>query len=269
MTSRKSILPPAAVAGALLISSGIAHAATIFGVNFTYNAALHVSGTHFGASAWTSSYAAQGNTAPVSGSFSTTEAGVGVAYSASNWWSGGSTGTLGAADEGLNLFMGYLDDTDDAAAGASPSLGIQTAGDGIGAVFQITGLGAWLASNNATSYNVTLILGSGQAWGGTYRNYSAYDGSLQGTLLGTAAGTVSGDGGWDGVTDRTPDVPAGGYRGIAEFSNLDADTLTITGQPRSGSARGSISGFVITAVPEPSSILLGFLGVPLLLRRKR
>lgn len=49
-----------------------------------------------------------------------------------------------------------------------------------------------------------------------------------------------------------------------------SSTLTVTGLPRSGDERGSISGLIIQQVPEPSSAaLLGLAGLALILRRRK
>ncbi len=62
-----------------------------------------------------------------------------------------------------------------------------------------------------------------------------------------------------------------GLQGFSTISGLTSDTLFIDGQNRTGTARGSIAGVIlqVTAVPEPSSlVVLGFGGLVLLRRRR-
>ena len=107
-----------------------------------------------------------------------------------------------------------------------------------------------------------LLLSSGQA--NSYR-------SLGFDVNGTATGNVDGYGylgaevantAWTEATDTT----RGNYILV---SGQTASTLTIQGQDRNGAERGSISGFQIVEVPEPSSAaLLGLGGLALILRRR-
>jgi PEP-CTERM motif len=97
---------------------------------------------------------------------------------------------------------------------------------------------------------------------------SIRDGSnLGGTVLTTIVIPVLGDN----------DFPTGGFdqnwdpRGYGDSINtLNVDTITLTIPTGNGSdVRGSLAALKITAVPEPSAVLLGSVGLFGLLRRRR
>ncbi|MGB0993461.1 MAG: PEP-CTERM sorting domain-containing protein [Akkermansiaceae bacterium] len=121
----------------------------------------------------------------------------------------------------------------------------------------IFGLSGWLTANSATSYTVQLVQASDTStnWFGD----SLISDSNGGTLL-------------DTLTNSN-------YRqGATSVSmQLSSDTLYVdptTGGTEPGSmtgaaARTSVAGIIITAVPEPSSALMGALGAGLMLLSRR
>lgn len=76
-----------------------------------------------------------------------------------------------------------------------------------------------------------------------------------------------------GLNITTPDPTWGLWqsRGYGDSSySLTADVITLTIAARDGSTRGTLAGFQITLIPEPSSMALLALGSgALIVRRKR
>lgn len=179
---------------------------------------------------------------------------------AANPYFAGSEGKLGD-DASQQVFRSYLDDGD---AG-----GLAT--DGYGPTISISGLTAYLAASGASSYSVTLLLSTDSTG---FRQPQIFSGvaSLVTPIsslssLGTPAAQILGNG--------TQPIPTGagtgadGTRGWAVLGGLTADSITIT-LPATGTGRGTIAGFAITPIPEPSSVLLlGAAGTLWGLRRRR
>lgn len=151
--------------------------------------------------------------------------------SATVYYNGSGTGSNQA-----NLAVGYLDDGGD---------------------------GAMVSVSNVPydTYNVYVLLGSDA--GNEHLSESplvngtavlAADFPAFGNLNGSGGGWIEADG-----TTR------GNY---VVMRNLSGSDFTIAGQNNSANRIG-ISGFVVQAVPEPSSALLGLVGSLFLLRRKR
>ncbi|SHJ18544.1 PEP-CTERM protein-sorting domain-containing protein [Rubritalea squalenifaciens DSM 18772] len=191
--------------------------------------------------------------------------GIGVQWWSSNAFNAGSEGVTAGGDASQQVFRMYLDDGDGGTSYA--------AADGYGVTISVTGLSAYLASQSATSYTVTLFLSTDSS---DFTQPEIRDGALTGSnnvtdlsLLGSPTVNVLGDG--------TQPVPSGaqsntgGTRGVASLTGLTADEITIAMPTNAGGGvRGSIAGFAITAVPEPSStMMLGLAGVGFILRRRR
>lgn len=160
--------------------------------------------------------------------------GASVTWSSKNVWRDGTATTDANAGVGnAMLTLGYLDDGDS------------------GAAVQITGI-------PYLEFDVTLYF-STDTGGGTYRE-ATFTGSTSGVQT---ASTTGGKLRWD----ANPKLDA---TNTVTVSGLSGSTLDITVLPRDGTSRGSISGFQITEVPEPSMTLLGGLaGLSLLIRRRR
>lgn len=161
-------------------------------------------------------------------------AGTVVTYSSSGAW----YNTAGTASNEAKLQVGYLD-------------------DGAG------GVNISMSNIPYAQYDVYLILASGQ--GDTYRSLGFdVNGSATGNVdaygfLGSDAANTS----WTEATDTT----RGNYILV---TGQTASTLTIQGQERNLTERGSIAGFQVVEVPEPSSAaLLGLGGLALILRRRK
>jgi hypothetical protein len=235
-----------------------ASAASVIGMNFTqFWANPQVSdGTADGLSGWTDSelaaggpYRNTGTNVSLNGSTH-----VRMTWNAANIWDAGEESNNEQA-----LYRQYLDDGDGG--------GSLVDGDGIGVSVTITGLSAWLTSEGMTSYQIRAYA-STDTDGATFRPVSIRDGSnLGGTVLTTIVIPVLGDN----------DFPTGGFdqnwdpRGYGDSINtLNVDTITLTIPTGNGSdVRGSLAALKITAVPEPSAVLLGSVGLFGLLRRRR
>ncbi|HUJ08995.1 MAG TPA: LamG-like jellyroll fold domain-containing protein [Verrucomicrobiae bacterium] len=164
-------------------------------------------------------------------------------------WYSATTFSGGSSDDSQQqLYYTYLDDGDG---------GQLVANDGIGASVTISGLSAWLAANQATSYQIRIYHNTNNS--GITSNTTASirlgapnpaNGSTQLTslpVLETVSVPWQGDGGY-------PTVVAGGNgsRGYGDSStNLTANVITITmpSQAATGyTSRGSLSAIKITAI---------------------
>lgn len=218
-----------------------------------------------GFSNWTDSRAADDWTDPSTGSITLAGSSVGVQWRSANTWAGGKEDT-----SEQQLYRVYLDDGD-----GGNSLVV---GDGIGASITISGLGAWLASHSATSYQVRcysstdndnatfhpVLIRSGAP--------NAADGVnqlLNLPVLDTVSVPTLGPG--DFPPNTTPDPTWGIWqsRGFGDsITTLSSDTITLTIAARDGTTRGTLAGFKIVAVPEPASLAAALAGMALLLRRR-
>lgn len=89
---------------------------------------------------------------------------------------------------------------------------------------------------------------------------SANDGRVMGFTIGSETQSITDNATFDGTFTEGLD--------FVTFDNISGETFTITGNATG--FRSSISGIVVTAVPEPSSAaLLGLGGLTLLLRRRK
>lgn len=241
--------------------------ASVLGINFNNNdgAGAQEGSSTFGAT-WTDVNSASGTAGSANGSSSN----VTFDWNSQEFYQGGSwTGT-----DGFNSAIGtmrvYLDDGDGLGGSAPVDMGA-TGSDGIGVSVRLSGLSAWLASEGASAYRITLYH-STDTGSATFRDFSLRDGStVSSSILETITPTVGGNGSWDGTSEDPSGNSTVGTRGITEFTgSYDQDVLTITGLSRSGSSRGGLSAIVIEAIPEPSTAMLSFIGgLGILLRRRR
>ncbi|NWK57515.1 PEP-CTERM sorting domain-containing protein [Verrucomicrobiaceae bacterium N1E253] len=117
--------------------------------------------------------------------------------------------------------------------------------------FTVTGLGAWLTANSATGYTIQIMQGSDTA-SNTFGDILLRETNSAGLLLETIGTT--------GDTKFSTSSSAGAH---------SVDTLYIDPTNTNGT-RTSVSGIIITAVPEPSSAaLISLGGISLLLRRRK
>jgi hypothetical protein len=165
--------------------------------------------------------------------------GASITWAAANMWYNGS----GTGSEDAKVAVGYLDD------GPPP-------------------VSVTVSDIPYAEYTVYGIVGSDQGWNSTY---TTLDFDVNGTwALGGGSATtatahgdlVSSGGAWIELTTSQ----IGNYWKV---DNVTGSTLTITGQPRNGAERGSLAAIVIQQVPEPSTGLLGLLGLGALLFRRR
>lgn len=177
---------------------------------------------------------------------------VSVAWSSANMWSAGDETN---ADQGL--YRVYLD-------------------DGGGITITVSGLSSWLADSGDSAYKVRFYRSTDNGGAG-FSALSLYDGGttsdpLLETIPTVAPGDPSiGDGSYPTGTG------GGGVRLLQDAAGMfTSDTITfysaredaINGSP----VRGCIAGFKLYSIPEPTTSLLGLLGVGLMslvMRRRR
>lgn len=231
-----------------------ASAATVIGMNFTeiYSAPQVSDGSADGFAGWTDSWlVAEGN-------YGNTTNGIDVSLNGTSHvkmrWNSSNIWNAGMEDNNeQGLYRQYLDDGD----GATP--------DGIGVSVTITGLSAWLLEEGMTAYQIRTY-GSTDTDGASFHTIDIRDGvSLSGTIIGSISPLALGAG----------DFPTGSGgtwqpRGYGDSSNnLTADSITLTIPVRNDNIRGTLAALRLTAVPEPSTALLGGLGLLGLLIRRR
>ncbi len=233
-----------------------ASAATTIAFNFTSNwNNTRVNGaTVDGTDQWTDSVEATSpqGTAPANSTdkgavTTTTASGVTVAWSAAGMYNAGAE-----SDKEQSIYRMYLDDGGD------------------GPQVTISGLSQWLGANNATGYKLTVYRSSDMENNGTnkFAQLDFYSGTgTSGTLLESIAPELpAGGGNYPTATD------GGGSRLKQEASTVFTDDVITFHSDRGlgGGYRGSIAGFKIEIVPEPSSAaLLGLGGLALILRRRK
>lgn len=167
------------------------------------------------------------------GASSTSVSGVSISWTSPNDWTWNQPATPG--DQEVNY--GYLDDSTNAAN--TPTL-------------TLTGLSTWLAGLGATSYTIQIIQSTDNGSGFVPTDVFTVSG---GTVLGQLINSTTGSGKIGGASST--------------LTGLTSDTLFLDVQTRNGLNRGTIAGFIVTAVPEPTVSLLSGLGALVLLRRRR
>ena len=124
----------------------------------------------------------------------------------------------------------------------------------------LNGLSAWLAAEGMPAYTITL-------YASTDNGTSFRDATVDGVPVSIPVG---GNGRWDGTSEDPAGNSTGGIRGIGTSGILTSDVLSISLPAHNFPARASLAAFVITAVPEPGPMVLGFLGLGgIFLRRRR
>ena len=250
------------VSGVATLAFAVGANAASIGLNITdgWPTPMLTGETADGFSNWTDSMGNYGGGGPSPQLGSITLAGSSVTaqwYSANTWAAGAETTSE------QQLYRVYLDDGD----GGSSLVN----GDGIGASVTISGLRAWMAANEKYSYSIRcyastdtdnalfqpVLIRSGAP--------NAADGAnqlLNLPLLETVAVPTLGPG--DFPPNTTPDPTWGVWqsRGYGDSSStLSDDVITLTIAARNGSTRGTLAGFMITAIPEPSSLALLAIGL--------
>lgn len=238
---------------AILAAPASLPAAAIIGINFNNNdgAGSQANG-NFGAT-WTNVNSNPGANLVVSGTPS-----VSLNFVASNYYQAGSwmsSGLGNAFNTPIGLMRVYLDDGDGPETGAPISLGAVN-GDGIGVSASLTGLSAWMLNEGATGYTIRAFFSTDN--GTSFRDITARDGGrVSSPVLQTVTPTVQGNGTWNGTFSDPGGNDSGGIRGDALFSTtFTQDTITLTVASNGGTSRGTLAGFIVTAVPEPSAAML-------------
>jgi hypothetical protein len=177
-----------------------------------------------------------------------------IEWASANTWQAGSEGVTAGGDASQQPFRVYLDDGDGGTSYQS--------GDGYGASIEVSGLAAFLASEGQPRYTLTVLYSSDND-AVPFDVTEIREGSLDGTnaisslpLLGLTD--------WQVIGDGTGPIPAGagtstqGTRGFGQINGLSADSVVIAGLANPpGPARTAIAGFIITPVPEPTSLAAG------------
>lgn len=186
---------------------------------------------------------------PQLGSLTLAGTAITVTWNSANTWAGGSEATKQQA-----LYRVYLDDGDGGSSLVS--------GDGIGVSITISGLAAWMAANNTTSYQLRACASTDNG-NASFQPVSLRAGApnpadgasqlLNLPVLNTFSVPSLGDGSFPVGTG------AGGTRGYGDSIWLTDDVITLTVPSRNGSTRGAIAGFQL--VPEPTSMALLGLGL--------
>jgi len=205
------------ICAVLVGAAGQSMADTVLGANFAGDFAnTSMSGKSFdGLSNWTNTTTSSGSNVSLLG----TDNAVKFGWSSGGLWYAGEEQVVTQ-----QLYRGYLD-------------------DGAGVSITITGLAAWLASENLGSYTIRIYQNSDNAVGG----FTPIDIESGSEVL----TTVHTENTW--TTD-------GSLRGFADTKLLTADSIVIRPQPRVDTVvRASVSGFKITGVaktypinPEPA-----------------
>ena len=217
---------------ALATLAQTALADSTIGLNFCDNwPAPRVSdGTADGFAGWTDSRA-EGDT--TNGAVQATPlalrtSGVTVTWTAANTWSAGAESTNEQA-----LYRVYLDDGQTSA--------------GVGVRVTISGLSGWLTRGGSASYRLRCYANNDGA--NTFQPISVRNGATTTSpVLQTITPVAKGNGSYP--TSGT--VGTGESRGYGDSpATLAADTITLTIPPRSGSSRGTLCAFKITASAAP------------------
>lgn len=154
---------------------------------------------------------------------------------------------LSGGDASQRVFRYYLDD--------GGSGGSYATGDSVGASIHITGLQQFLAANRAQSYILTLLYNADSTSATPFHTATIRSGVPAAPsataisnlpLLGTITPSLLGDGKQPLPTVGTD---TGGRRGWGRYSDLTANSITISLPVSSSGRRGSIAGFILTPVP--------------------
>ena len=235
------------------------------GIQLSENTATLNAAANLSSPTW-QNIAINGAGAIANGSGSLTFAGISVSAFSANAWAAGSESLSGDNDASQQVFRVYLDDGE----GGNSYFN----GDSIGASIHITGIQSFLTSVGASDYRLTVFYSSDSA-GNTFPGATV----RQGTPAAPSATAIS-DLPLLGLTNvsflgngQAPNPAAGGStegaRAWGELSGLTSSDITISLPNGTGGNRASIAGFAITAVPEPTTAVLGGLGLLAVLRRRR
>jgi hypothetical protein len=263
--------PKSALASAVfLLAFAVAANAQTIGLNFTdgWPTPMLAGETADGFSNWTDSMANfnGGGPNPQFGSITLLGSAVTAQWFSANTWAAGAEAT-----SEQQLYRSYLDDGDGGSSLVS--------GDGIGVSITISGLGAWMAANGGLGYRIRLY-SSTDTDNALFQPVSirlgapnAADGNnqlLNLSVLETVMVPTLGPG--DFPPNTTPDPTWGLWqsRGYGDSGMaLSDDIITLTIPSRDGSTRGTLAGFKLDIIPEPSSMALFSLGLGAALLRRR
>jgi hypothetical protein len=238
------------------------------GLNFTdgWPTPMLQGETADGCSNWTDSRGANDWTDPSKGTITLLGTSLSAKWNSANTWAAGNENT-----SEQQIYRVYLDDGD----GGNSLVN----GDGIGASVTISGLSAWLTASGAPSYQIRCY-GSTDTDNALFQPAllrlgapNAADGAnqlLNLPVIESVAIPVLGPG--DFPPNTTPDPTWGMWqpRGYGTSSpTLTDDVITLTIAARNGSTRGTLAGFQLMAVPEPSSVALVGLGLAVLVASRR
>lgn len=199
--------------------------------------------------------------------------GVAITWDSNNTWSIG----IGTATPNDKLMNGYLDATGQ--ANLDSDVPYQFWWNENKPEACARGIGAWLAAQGATSYDVVVYMDGDETSGRVAEYWLQAPGDSNdppqalGSIL-TPQVFVKDTANFAGTFVQAPlsanSADAAAEANMIVFTGLTADSFILKTEEISGNAlRATISGFQIVAVPEPASIGLFMLAIMGLLARRR
>lgn len=192
---------------------------------------------------------------PITGSVTATGGGFTVEWGVSNYWSAGSwndgDGDFSSPeDKEISLYRAYLDDGDTPNGSVPADLG--QAGDGIGVAVRLSGLAAWLATEGADGYRITVYCSTDQD-PGTFQPVSV---RMGGTLTSPVIETITPPVGGNGIYPSATGNLTAGTRGQGTFASfLAQDEIMITVASRNDSQRGTVAAIRVEALDAARSVI--------------
>ncbi len=232
-----------------ILFASTTYAARVIGVNF-HNGAPEAAQAAFSSqgAVWTDTSGPAGATTVNGAGFSVQWASSDVQSSGS--WNDGDGDASQAVDREISLYHAHLGDGDTPAFGVLPDSGLP--GDGVGVAVQLTGLSAWLASEGADGYRITVHLGT-DTDPATFATLSLLAGvTITSPVIDTATPARLGGGAYPSPSGNNPT----GSRGFVQFGGFHThDAVTLRVPARVGDTRGCVAAILVTAVNKSIAVV--------------